>query len=52
MEVGRKVLIDTTKPTLSIKNNYKKNTKNATETVNVTIGDNYDAVADGDDMVY
>lgn len=44
MEVGRKVLIDTTKPTLSIKNNYKKNTKNATETVNVTIGDNYDAV--------
>lgn len=44
MEVGRKVLIDTTKPKLSIKNNYKNNSKNDIEKVNVTISDNYDAL--------
>ena len=44
MEVARKVIIDTTKPKLAIKNNYKNNSKNATETVNVTISDNYDAL--------
>lgn len=42
IEVGRKVLIDATKPKLQIKNNYKNNSKSDAETVTVTIGDNYD----------
>ncbi len=55
MQIARKVIVDTTAPTLSIKNNYVKNTKEQTATVNITVKDNFDEVrvtVNGDERFY
>lgn len=44
MQIARKVIVDTTAPTLSVKNNYVKNTKETKATINITVKDNFDEV--------
>lgn len=42
MQIARKIFVDTQSPTITVENNYPKNTKQDTVKVKVTIQDNFD----------
>ena len=42
MQIARKIFVDTQAPTITVENNYPKNTKEDTVKVKVTIQDNFD----------